>query len=100
MYVLSSDQLCFYTPDGLIPLFYFLTMIYFLPRAKKEVWKLTRGDFVRVRNSKGDVIGVLYVLKGTTKKIEVTLLSVMRLDISRGRLLRDVQLLNLIFTLY
>ena len=68
IYVLSSDQLCLYTPDGLISLFYFLTMIYFLPRVKKEVWKLTRGDFVRVRNSKGEVIGVLYVPKGTTKK--------------------------------
>ena len=68
IYVLSNDMLNFYTPEGLIGLFYFLLMIYFLPRVKTEIMGLTRGDFVRVKNWKGETIGVVYVPKGTTKK--------------------------------
>ena len=68
VFVLSSDQLCFYTPQGLLWLFYFLTIINFLPRTRKEVLALTRGSFKRVYDSSGDVIGILYIPRGVTKK--------------------------------
>lgn len=68
MYCLANDHLNFYTPQGLTWLFYFLTIIYFLPRTRKEMLSLVRGSFVRVLNAKGEVAGVLHIPKGLTKK--------------------------------
>ena len=68
IWMLSSDQLTFNTPMGLVWLFWLTLMMYFLPRVRSEASNICRGDFVRIRDCHGSVIGVMYVPQGTLKR--------------------------------
>ena len=59
VWMLSSDQLTFNTPMGLVWLFWLTLMMYFLPRVRSEASNICRGDFVHIRDCHGQVIGVM-----------------------------------------
>ena len=68
MWLLTNDMLNLTTARGLYWLTFVLINLYFMPRVRTECKNIVRGDFVRVRGPDGNVVGVLYVCQGTTKK--------------------------------
>ena len=67
IYLLYSDHLNDWSGTGLQYRFYVLTILYFMPRVRKEVLSLTRGSFRRIFWSNGDIRGMVYIPLGQTK---------------------------------
>jgi len=67
-FILHHDSLDFYTPRGLVSLFYFLFIVIFNPRVRTEVFNARRGDFKRITNPDGSTRYIQYIPGGHLKR--------------------------------
>ena len=67
LYLLRSDHLNDWSGSGLLYRFYVLTILFFMPRVREEVFNLTRGSFKRIYKNDRTLHGMIYIPRGQTK---------------------------------
>ena len=67
-YLLHSDLVNLYTPQGLTWAFFWLFVLIFLPRVRTETYNVKRGDFHIIKNTDGTAKCVVYTPHGQLKR--------------------------------